>query len=636
MQNRKVQLWALSIAGYNCQIEYIAGTTNTCADLLSRVPDSCDPTDVQDRETEKDIDIDIDLDGPDNALEVNVIDSSQAVLKDYASCQPSTQKEIRKPTTTCGNHLDMKLEQTKDKAVQVIKDQLEHGQGDKTALKRYIMIEGLLYFISEIDDEPNPRLYVPEHLQSLVIKQYHDDNGHMGIDKTFDAIKLKYYWPNLYKNLYQYISKCVTCQARIMKKQKPPLQETDTPPYPFAKISMDLSGPYPTSLSGNKYIISFVDHFSGWPEAFAVPDKTAETVAHLLIEEIFPRHGSPLQILSDNGSENINRVVRETLAALGIHHVTTSYYHPQSNSRVERFHRTLHDVLAKKLDDNLTTWDLHLNQTLAAIRFNISESTKCSPFFLLYHRDVVLPIDNLLQPRRKYLGEDEHKIALQQQHKSFLLVHRNMKKAKRRQAKYADRNSKPNRIKIGDPVYYRLHQRKSKLQNKWKPFYRVIDQTSPVTYIIRNQLDGTTTKAHAEHLRIADIDEWDPPKTREGRPKRKSAFVVPPSDSSSDEDQPPEKDPLKRIARRYRRERSDSENEDDIPLAELARRLKSSKSNNQNSDSSTDMSSDESTDTTPPSDDMTSTVNTVRSVNKDNSETDVKVKDLLKAVARLL
>ena len=46
-------------------------------------------------------------------------------------------------------------------------------------------------------------------------------------------------------------------------------------------------------MSGNKYIIAFVDWFSGWPEAFAVPDKTADTVAHLLIEEIFPRFGCP-------------------------------------------------------------------------------------------------------------------------------------------------------------------------------------------------------------------------------------------------------------------------------------------------------------------------------------------------------
>ena len=39
VQNKKVQLWALGMARYNCRIEYIPGKTNTCADLLSRKPD---------------------------------------------------------------------------------------------------------------------------------------------------------------------------------------------------------------------------------------------------------------------------------------------------------------------------------------------------------------------------------------------------------------------------------------------------------------------------------------------------------------------------------------------------------------------------------------------------------------------
>ncbi len=62
------------------------------------------------------------------------------------------------------------------------------------------------------------------------------------------------------------------CQTRSLQKNKQPLQETDIPPYPMAKLSLDLSGPYPVSLAGNKYIIAFVDWFSGWAEAFAVPD----------------------------------------------------------------------------------------------------------------------------------------------------------------------------------------------------------------------------------------------------------------------------------------------------------------------------------------------------------------------------
>ena len=69
--------------------------------------------------------------------------------------------------------------------------------------------------------------------------------------------------------------------------------------------------------------------YSGWPEAFAVPNKKAETVVYLLVEEIFPRFGAPLQLLTDNAPENINKIMKKTLEDLNVHHVTTSFYHPQ-------------------------------------------------------------------------------------------------------------------------------------------------------------------------------------------------------------------------------------------------------------------------------------------------------------------
>ena len=72
-------------------------------------------------------------------------------------------------------------------------------------------------------------------------------------------MKQKYYWPNMYKEVYDYIGRCVTSQARSLQKRKAPLQETDIPPYAFAKIGINVSGTYPTSLSGNKYIVGFVN-----------------------------------------------------------------------------------------------------------------------------------------------------------------------------------------------------------------------------------------------------------------------------------------------------------------------------------------------------------------------------------------
>ncbi|CAG2254460.1 Retrovirus-related Pol polyprotein from transposon 17.6,Transposon Ty3-I Gag-Pol polyprotein,Transposon Ty3-G Gag-Pol polyprotein,Retrovirus-related Pol polyprotein from transposon 297 [Mytilus edulis] len=364
----------------------------------------------------------IEVDISDKAFQINTLNSNEFNPKDFASCDYKEDDQLSVKECTIPGY-DMKIEQSLD-------------------------IE-----LSEIINQINT-----------------------GIDKCHDSIRQKYFWPKLYKELNSYINSCVICQSQSAGKTKPLLQISDIPPFPFAKIGVDLSGPYPTSLSGNKYIVSFVCHYSGWPLAFPVPNKTSENVVHLLIEEIIPNFSVPLVIVSDNGGEFTSKIFEETLKELNISHITTSFYHPQGNAKVERFHRTLHDVMAKKLQSDASTWDVCLNQTIAAIRFQKNESTKFSPFFLLYNRDPVLPIDNLLKPRRKYVGEDPHKILLEQQHKSFILVHRNLKKSKEKQKQNADKNRQEINLEIGDPVYFKNHLRKSKLDTKWKPYYRIIEK----------------------------------------------------------------------------------------------------------------------------------------------------------------
>ena len=166
--------------------------------------------------------------------------------------------------------------------------------------------------------------------------------------------------------------------------------------------------------------------------------------------------------------------------------MTTSFYYPQSNGLIERYHRTLVDVLSKKNHSEAGTWDTYLNPALAAIRFRVNDSTGCSPFRLLYNREVVMPIDTILRRHRKYLGEDGHCIALKQQHKAFLLVHRNRRLALKKRNYYANRKSSDIAFTVGDLVYYRNTARKNKLDVKWQPYYLVLEKTSPVTYIVKN------------------------------------------------------------------------------------------------------------------------------------------------------
>ena len=86
MQNKKIQMWALSMSGYNCCIEYIEGRTKTYAELLSRHPDKANETQNSDEEVDGDQTV---LDVNDNLFEINVLDSNQFEPKSFASvtCQ---------------------------------------------------------------------------------------------------------------------------------------------------------------------------------------------------------------------------------------------------------------------------------------------------------------------------------------------------------------------------------------------------------------------------------------------------------------------------------------------------------------------------------------------------------------------
>ncbi len=461
--NRKVQNWMLQLSAYSCTIEHIKGTDNTMADMLSRAPTSpltMSTDNTQMKTSDKIVEnSDLDVDVPDQTYHVHTLDSGNFIPRRFAAYNARPEPV---DLSLLGPELDMVNEQAKDPEVAKLVKEVQTKTGKSKS--RYITQEGVLYYLSDPHGEARMRLYVPTQLRPNLIRSYHDDNGHFGVDKCYHTLARSYYWPNMFKDLWEYVSNCVRCNERNLKKIRPPISDTEIPPYAFAKVSLDMAGPFPLTLSGNKYIVSFVDWLSGWVEAFPVADKTADTIVYLLTTEIFPRFGCPLVLVTDNGGENVNQAMKETLDRLRIHHVKTSVFHPQSNAKVERSHRTMNDVLSKLMDNKrCNTWDLHLPQVLAAMRFNYNDSTGQSPFSLVYGRDVVLPVDSLLQPRRKYYGEAKHQILLEMQHEAFLRVHRGMRKQKRRQVRYADRAAREVDFKVGDPVYLRNHKKTSKL-----------------------------------------------------------------------------------------------------------------------------------------------------------------------------
>lgn len=140
----------------------------------------------------------------------------------------------------------------------------------------------------------------------MIIKQYHNDLEHISMNKTCDSIRMKYFSSCIYIELTTYTVKCITCVTQA--ELKPPLKKTEVPLYHFAKIGLDLSGHYSPTFSGNKYIVSYVDLYYGWPKCGV----------YLVIEEIFLRFCCQREILTNNGTVNINQKVRSTLETMDV------------------------------------------------------------------------------------------------------------------------------------------------------------------------------------------------------------------------------------------------------------------------------------------------------------------------------
>ena len=160
-----------------------------------------------------------------------------------------------------------------------------------------------------------------------------------------------------------------------------------------------------TSTSGNKHILTIIDHLTGWPETFLIPDKSVDTIVSTFINHYLPVHMCPRYILSDNGTEVQNQLMDQVLHQLGIDHIFSAPHHPQSNGKLEVFHTYLKPTLKKLCEKDPANWDKYLNQVLASHRVTPNLATVETPFYLVYGRHQSLGLHQLLELMQWFLGD---------------------------------------------------------------------------------------------------------------------------------------------------------------------------------------------------------------------------------------
>ena len=138
---------------------------------------------------------------------------------------------------------------------------------------------------------------------------------------------------------------------------------------------------------GKTYLLTAIDRYTRWPEAFAIPNQTAETVAEALYEGWVARFGCPTTVTTDRGSQFESRLLERLHTLLGSNRIRTTAYHPSSNGMVERFHRSLKAALKASPHG----WTRALPSALLGLRASVKEDLGCTAADLLYGATLVLP-----------------------------------------------------------------------------------------------------------------------------------------------------------------------------------------------------------------------------------------------------
>jgi len=191
--------------------------------------------------------------------------------------------------------------------------------------------EGILYRRRHRKLSQNRQLVVPKKCRLSILEELHGGrtSGHFGAERTFQALKSRFYWPGYRKSVEVHCAGCLPCLGRNHpgKSSVPPLG-LRVVGYPFERIAVDIMGPLRLSERGNKYILVVGDYFTKWVEAYPIADQEASTVGRVLCEEFISRYGVPSELHSDQGRNFESTLIREMCAMLGIKKTRTTPFRP--------------------------------------------------------------------------------------------------------------------------------------------------------------------------------------------------------------------------------------------------------------------------------------------------------------------
>ena len=321
---------------------------------------------------------------------------------------------------------------------------------DTELQKIFIKEEGVLYRLWIEDGRTFKCILVPQVLQDFMIILAHDYSGHNGSRRTYNCLKRQYYWPGIRKQIFRHCKKCKECVLQNQGQPEKCFGHFDSPDLPMEFICMDLVGPiHPPSSRGNKYVLTVIDMLTGFTIAVPIKNKNAETICDAYRDNIYCVFGGSSRMLTDNGSEFKNKEIQEVCDTLGLKHIFSPVYTPQSNGRLEGWHRFFKACIAKHIRGGGVEWDELVPLAVSAYNFFPCQSSKESPFVLMFGRDPITPVAKLLEPKPRYYGERGAALKMDTLRRLYTVVVQNIRKARE---KIPTKEEEPHKFKVNDMV----------------------------------------------------------------------------------------------------------------------------------------------------------------------------------------
>ena len=447
--------WGMALQELDLQIEYRPGAAKARADALSRYPVSLLQDDVVRTQAQP--------------LVAAVVDESSTVAEgsdqdtlSHRQCQDPQLADI------ILYHESGELPQDEKRARELV-----------LMSSSYTVLDGVLY---RVEPDKTLKIIPPAVSRHPLFLEAHQGafSGHLREAKIHGQLSKHYWWPRMRRDIAHWCWACLTCASRsVGSPVRPPLIPIPVGG-PFDRVGVDVLQ-LPRTRNGNKYAVVFIDYLTKWPEVFATADQTAPTIAKLLVEGVISRHGLPHQLLSDRGPCFLSKLLLGICECIGVKKVNTSAYHPQSDGLVERFNRTLTDMLVKSVAPGTMEWDERLPYVLFAYRAALQTSTGESPFFLLYGRDPQLPSEAVLSPpvHRSDIKLDDYKSTMvREMGTAWDLAKETIGKAQKRQKRQHDKHTKNADFRVGERAFVLMPATKTgplrKLARPFKGPYRVV------------------------------------------------------------------------------------------------------------------------------------------------------------------